>query len=270
MWLKLEEHRPETRSTSNKEVSWKCVRGQRTTPQGPRSRLIHFLTKTDENHCTQAHRDEGHASSPDAYGSQMLQMATENSSIPFQRGAVLMNSKQGSHNLLVQTWGLTAQRVNGVRFLLQTELQEKKKTGFHRHKMCCYFVIWKEITAQLHSWHIWMRFCYPGRKGIVPLKSVASLNLDSPLSYFKKGEKGEGMKWMWAGVCVCAHVCTNLTVERFLFARQSKSAMLFQVVRDKEIPSLPPLLLARRKCLLDITVQEARERMISLVRSILA
>ena len=81
------------------------MRGQRTTPQGPRSRLIHFLTKTDENHCTQALRDEGHASSPDAYGSQMLQMATENSLIPFQRGAVLMNRDQGSHNLLVQTWG---------------------------------------------------------------------------------------------------------------------------------------------------------------------
>ena len=81
------------------------MRGQRTTPQGPRSRLIHFLTKTDENHCTQAHRDEGHASSPDAYGSQMLQMATENSLIPFQRGAILMNREQGSHNLLVQTWG---------------------------------------------------------------------------------------------------------------------------------------------------------------------
>lgn len=74
-----------------------CKRAENHTPR-PRSRLIHFLTKTDENHCTGAHRDEGHASSPDAYGFQMLQIATENSSIPFQRsslneqGAGLMQS----------------------------------------------------------------------------------------------------------------------------------------------------------------------------------
>jgi hypothetical protein len=77
--------------TETKRVPYKselkmCER-QRTTPQGPKSRLIHFLTKTDENHCTGAQGDEGHASSPDAYGSQMLGTTAENSSILFQRGS---------------------------------------------------------------------------------------------------------------------------------------------------------------------------------------
>lgn len=70
---------------------------------------------------------------------------------------------------------------------------------------------------------------------------------------------------------MCTCVQFNLTVERFLFARQSKSAMLFQVVRDKEIPlSTPGPPTGKEKMSPDITVQEAPERMISLVRSILA
>lgn len=47
-----------------------------------------------------------------------------------------MNRKQGSHNLIAQTMrGFSVQRVNDVRFLLQTdykgkEKKKKKKLGF--------------------------------------------------------------------------------------------------------------------------------------------
>lgn len=117
--------------------------------------------------------------------------------------------------------------------------KKKRKLGFIIIKCVCYFVIWKEITARLHSWHIWMRFCYPGRKGIVPLKSVASLNLDSPLSYFKKGEKGEGMEIECEQGCVCVHMCAPTWQLKILVARQSKSAMLFRWSGTKRSPLCP-------------------------------
>lgn len=86
-----------TRSASEKKESRRHVREWRATPQGPRSRLIDFLTKTDEHHCAGGQGDEGHASSSDACGSQMLQMAPEHSSI-LLHGAVLMNGGLSSCN----------------------------------------------------------------------------------------------------------------------------------------------------------------------------
>lgn len=96
--MKLRGPEPETRSASDKEMNWRSVRGQSSTPQGARSRLIHFLTKTDENHCVGARGDEGYASSPGAYGSHMLQMATEAHQFCFI-GAVLMN-KSRAHAII--------------------------------------------------------------------------------------------------------------------------------------------------------------------------
>lgn len=133
------------RSSSDKEASW-CVRGQRTTPQGPRSRLIHFITKTDENHCTGAQGDEAMHQALMPMDLKCYKWLLNTHQFHFIL-AGLMNKEQGSCHHMFRLGAVSAQGISSVAFLLEIEPQGKGGKvswhSYHRKTSCC-FVTWND------------------------------------------------------------------------------------------------------------------------------